>query len=116
MNSDQPSPIKDFLYHRLYWFLTRNPLVKLAVVVSLYISCLLVFLVVYVSIGSPSRASQIEQEPASDPVVSATLQPTYTPPGRSAQIDLVSKMDIALSDFDYVRQQVQVEDVEVIGE
>jgi hypothetical protein len=116
MNSDQPSPIKDFLYHRLYWFLTRSPLVKLTAVVSLYIACLLVFLVVYVSIGSPSRPSQIEQGPASDPIVSVTLPPTYTPPGRSVQIDLESKLDIALSDFDYVRQQVQVEDVEVIGE
>jgi len=116
MSDDQQLPVKDFLVHQLYWFLTRNPLVKVAVVISLYIACLLLFLVAYATIRSPSRTSQAEQQTASDNIAPAALPPTYTPPGRSARIALESKMDIALSDFDYVQQKVQVEDVEVIGE
>lgn len=110
--------MKEYAYKKLYWFLTRKPLVKVAIVITAYIAGLACFLIYYSAAASPSRASVPEQQVVSStPQATATLPPTYTPaPPSAPPIELKSKMEIALNDYDYVLEQVQVEEVEVEGQ
>jgi hypothetical protein len=108
--------MKEFAYTKLYWFLTRKPLVKVALLILAYIAALACFLIVYSVAVTPSRASAPEQVVSSTPQATATLPPTYTPAPRTAPMDIKSKMGIALSDYDYLLQQVQIEEVKVEGQ
>jgi len=89
--------------------------VKVALLILAYIAALACFLIVYSVAVTPSRTSAPEPVVSSTPPATATLPPTYTPAPRTAPMDLKSKMDIALSDYDYLLQQIQVEEVKVVG-
>ena len=86
---------------------------KVAVLIGAYIAALACFLIVYSVAVSPSSSSTPVVTVPSTPQATATLPPTYTPAPSAAPMNLKPKMDIALSEYDYSLQQVQVEAAEV---